>query len=369
VAMRERAPSFATPLAAPDSLVASAIRTGTGGPKCPACGSWAAQPFDRYSHPLMRCQACGLLWQREPPVGDDLIKLYTSGFYTADEPPAGPVVNMIHALNNAVRLYELRGIPRGRILDVGCGKGRFLSAATTRGWRGVGIEYAPTLAAKARARGLDVREGDFLNVDIDGEFDVITMWHVLEHLPDPAAGIVRARELLRPTGHLVISVPNIESAQARLGGGNWFHLDLPRHIFHFSPAALTALLARQGFSVERIGHFQPEMEAVGFVQTVMNGAGLDRDRLYRFLKGDPEVNRSLGLLFASLVGAALLPAAAVWTATAPRMRLGASIQVVATVRNHDTPHHDLRHRSRVSTPDVRPTVLKGSVGTTEPRAT
>ena len=109
------------------------------------------------------------------------------------------------------------------------------------GWDVVGIEFEPSLAeASSRRYGVPVVVGDAVSADVRGPFDVITMWHVLEHLPDPGSALARAAGLLRPGGTLIVSVPNNDSLQARLGGDDWLHLDIPRHIYHFTPGSLVA---------------------------------------------------------------------------------------------------------------------------------
>ena len=171
--------------------------------------------------------------------------------------------------------------------------------------------------------------GDFLELALPGGFDAVTMWHVLEHLPDPFAAVARAAELVRPGGRIVISVPNIESLQAQFGGERWFHLDLPRHLFHFSPRSLSALVEQAGLRVVRIGHLYPEMEAIGLVQTTLNRAGFEENLLYRFAKRDPSAP-SGPRVYASLVMAlAGAPIAVAWSSIAPLLRTGASIQMVA----------------------------------------
>jgi SAM-dependent methyltransferase len=266
----------------------------------------------------------------EPPAGDELSALYTSGFYGPGPARAGRLIRELHRLNNAIRLRELRDVATGRLLDVGCGKGRFLAAARDAGWQVLGVEFSPTSAAAARlAHGVDVVSGDFLEAPLEGDFDVITMWHVLEHLPDPAAAIGRAAELLRPGGRLVVSVPNVDSLQARLGGERWFHLDLPRHLFHFGPRSLSAMVGRAGFHVTRIGHFYPEMEVIGLVQTALNRVGIERDLLYRFAKRDPQVTFGPPVYGSLAFALGTLPVAVAWSSIAPALRTGASIQLVA----------------------------------------
>ena len=298
---------------------------------CPACAErdtsivqFADPPFR-----LARCSRCGLRWLLDPPVGEELADFYVSGFYGTAAPRGGPLATALHGLNNAIRLRELRDVAPGRLLDVGCGKGRFLAAARDAGWDVVGVEFAPDLAASARLQGVEVHAGDFLEVPLDGDFDVITMWHVLEHLPDPAKAIARAVELLRPGGRLVVSVPNIDSLQARVGGEDWLHVDLPRHLFHFNPRSLSTLVRRAGLHVLRIGHFYPEMELIGLVQTTLNRIGIERDLLYRYAKHDADAVRGRQVYLSLALAAGLAPAALVWSGVAPLLRTGASIQLVA----------------------------------------
>jgi SAM-dependent methyltransferase len=301
-------------------------------PTCMACGSSDLSVVTFASRPvrLGECQDCGLRWLLDAPVGDGLAELYQSGFYEPAPARGGAFVRELHRLNNAIRLRELDGMTPGRLLDVGCGKGRFLAAAQAAGWDVLGVEYAPASAEAAHAAyGVEVVVGDFLELDLPGGFDAVTLWHVLEHLPDPGASVARARDLVRPGGRIVISVPNGDSLQAHLGGEQWFHLDLPRHLFQFTPRSLSALVERSGLRVVRIGHFYPEMETIGLIQTALNRMGFGDDLLYRFAKRDPSA-RSGPRVYGSLALAlAAAPVAVAWSGIAPLLGTGASIQLVA----------------------------------------
>ena len=312
-------------------------RPMTGGavtpPSCAACGSTntAESPLAPHGQRLQRCLRCGLQWRLNPPPPEELELLYRTGFYSPSRPRGGRLVRQLHYWNNRIRLREIRDLTPGRLLDVGSGKGRFLAAARDAGWQVVGVEYARSSAEAAMATyGVEVVSGDFLEVPISGRFDVVTMWHVLEHLPDPGAAIARATSMLRPGGRLVVSVPNIDSLQARLGGDSWFHLDSSRHLFHFSPRSLSALISSQGFRVDRTGHLYPEIEMIGLVQTMLARVGFEGDLLYRFAKRDPTAPLSGEIILSLGLAAALLPAALVWAVLAPALRTGASIQLVAT---------------------------------------
>ena len=158
----------------------------------------------------------------------------------------------------AHRLAWLGELPaRGdlRVLEVGCATGKIaLALAAARGWQVAGIEPAPAAAERARAAGLETHTGTLDDYAGPAGFDAVLFVHVLEHLPDPLAALARARELLAPGGRLVVALPNAEAFERRLFAGAWDGWDLPRHVHHFGPASLCALLARAGFAPGRVRH-------------------------------------------------------------------------------------------------------------------
>lgn len=152
-----------------------------------------------------------------------------------------------------VRLVE-QFCSEGRILDVGASNGSFLLALDPGRWQRVGVEYIPEVVEMVRSRvpDLEFHQGDIYSDRLKaGQFDVITFWHVFEHLFEPRKILDRTRRLLKPRGVVVISVPNFDSRQARFFGRHWYALDLPRHLHHFSPRALEILLDESGFQLER----------------------------------------------------------------------------------------------------------------------
>jgi SAM-dependent methyltransferase len=152
----------------------------------------------------------------------------------------------------------------GRLLDFGCGDGGFIAAATAAAWDTAGVEMRPD---HARAKGLTVFERI---EEAPGSFDVITLWHSLEHVAAPCATVERLLKLLKPGGHMIIAVPNLASWQARLFGRRWFHIDAPRHLFHFSPKALQLLLKRQGLEPVRRWNLELEIDLFGWTQSALN---------------------------------------------------------------------------------------------------
>jgi SAM-dependent methyltransferase len=299
---------------------------------CVACGAATSSRGARAlgSHSVATCAHCGLAWLLDPPAGDELAALYSTGFYEPGPARLASLVEAGHIFNNTIRMRELRGLKVGRLLDIGSGRGRFLGAAKAAGWDVVGIEFEPGMAeASSRRFGVEVVVGDAVGADVRGPFDVITMWHVLEHLPDPRAAVDRAAGLLRPDGTLIVSVPNNDSLQARLGGDDWLHLDIPRHIYHFNPRSLTRLVERAGLHVDRIGHFYPEMEILGVIQTTLNRLGVEPDLLYRFAKRDRTVMLRRDVLLSVSVATVVMPIALSSAVLAPLLSTGASIQLVA----------------------------------------
>ena len=150
---------------------------------------------------------------------------------------------------------KAESLPRmtpGRLLEVGCGSGSFLSRMALEGWDVEGIEVSETAAARARALGHTVHVGNLADIAISGKrFDVVAGWMVLEHLHDPLAALRRLRSWIRPGGWLVLSLPDAGALGFKLLRGAWYDLDLPRHLYHFDRRTLRDLLEKCGWRVTR----------------------------------------------------------------------------------------------------------------------
>ena len=125
-----------------------------------------------------------------------------------------------------------------RVLDFGCGTGDFLLAAKKRGWLTLGVEPNAGANTLAQQKGLTICDKDYLASMPEDSFDVITLWHVLEHLPDLDDHIKLFKKLLKPTGVLFIAVPNFKSYDAQHYKAQWAALDVPRHLWHFSKTSI-----------------------------------------------------------------------------------------------------------------------------------
>jgi SAM-dependent methyltransferase len=173
---------------------------------------------------------------------------------------------------------------RTRVLDIGCNLGSFLATLRDRtGCSVVGLEPAPTPAKFAREYfDLDVREAcldDVVGSFVPASFDLITLWHVVEHLWAPRRDLRIVRSLLKPGGTLIVEVPNFDDPLRRLFGRSWAYIDVPRHLLHFTPRTLRTCLEDAGFSVETLectGTFRPYSVTISSLFTLF-GLGYDPD--------------------------------------------------------------------------------------------
>lgn len=268
---------------------------------CPGCRSHESRLYLRDARDYItgeeftvrRCLACGTGFTCPQP--GEMGKYYPRR-YREYVSPVRAALRALYGLR--VWLWHREAGKPGRVLEVGCGSGWMLKAFADRGWTAVGVERGVQEVRQARVRfGLPVFVGDLGALRVGTQFDLVVMVHVLEHVPDPVAILRDCGKLLKPQGALVLAVPNLASWQARLFGRQWFHLDVPRHLVHFTPESLAFALVQAGFDVARF-HFISAHDPYGWIQSTLNGMGFQQNLLTDLLMGR---NRSSGAMLWGLV--------------------------------------------------------------------
>ena len=196
----------------------------------------------------------GLLVTTPRPKEEDLGSYYESDEYISHTDGNSSLFEKIY---NQVRSYSLKKKlalveskhAKGSLLDVGCGTGAFLQTCKNAGWKISGVEPGDKACLLAKTKVGDVIYPSLFDDALNGQqYDVITMWHVLEHMPDLHKTIERLKSLLKPDGVLIVAVPNYNSYDALHYGAHWAAYDVPRHLYHFSQQSIKELFG--AFKIE-----------------------------------------------------------------------------------------------------------------------
>ncbi|MBI4636041.1 MAG: class I SAM-dependent methyltransferase [Candidatus Rokubacteria bacterium] len=201
---------------------------------------------------MVRCRKCGLIFYNPRPSPENIASLYSDDYF-AQEFPAGLTEEQIRLAHRRLARIESK-IGKGSLLDVGCGVGRFLAAASQRRWRATGLDASPAaVRAAALTSGAEVIEGDLKRPRPPGilPFDVVTLWDVLEHLADPVGDLGRLAQWLRPGGMLVVQTQNAGGVTYAWMRRRWEQF-VDYHLYHFSARTLRMALERAGFQAIRI---------------------------------------------------------------------------------------------------------------------
>jgi SAM-dependent methyltransferase len=307
---------------------------------CPLCAGGESRPVfavEGCASPVVVCPACGLARFEPVPADEELARFYPDAYYGDPGIKFQPLVErVVRAIGSRHIRFLARGVPPGgRILDVGCGRGVLLAELADRGFEVHGVERSAAAALGADPRARIRIAPDLAAAGYPPDFfDAVFVWHVLEHLREPIAAVREMHRILRPGGKLVVAVPNLASLQARWAGPAWFHLDLPRHVFHFPLPALRRLLAQEGFDRASEHHFSLRQNPFGWIQSSLNRRrDLPRNGLYTLLHrrapSDPPPFDAATRRRLLLGGALRLPLALVLTFAEAALRSGATVHVVA----------------------------------------
>ena len=273
---------------------------------CNLCGSHERQPFcPENGRGLVQCQRCGLVYVSPRPDPNELYALYGETYFHNDDSGTVGYTNYIRDERNirqtfAGRLARIeRFVKPGKLLDVGCAMGFFLSEAAKRGWQVQGLDVSNFAVQYTKEHfGFDVQHGSFSDLEYpEGRYDLVTMWDVIEHVPDPASYVEKVARLLRPGGIFSLATPDIDSIPARLTGKRWVGYKLSEeHVYYFSAATLRRMLDQYGFDVVDVRHvgkyvtFRLFMDRLGIYSPVLARVGQLVERALKLSERSVYVN-------------------------------------------------------------------------------
>jgi 2-polyprenyl-3-methyl-5-hydroxy-6-metoxy-1,4-benzoquinol methylase len=230
---------------------------------CPICKSTKLKAIlhcDDYtvSHEtfqIIKCQNCGLVITNPQPNAEILGNYYLSDNYISHSNQAKSILDKLYILVRKFTLTQklklvLQYSSKALLLDYGCGTGEFISTCKSNGWRTIGVE--PSINARQKALSTDENIYESLEHVPDKKIDVITLWHVLEHVPDINGLLQQLYKMLTKNGTIFIAVPNYESYDADVYKEFWAAYDVPRHLWHFSKSSLEKLLANNSLKIKSI---------------------------------------------------------------------------------------------------------------------
>jgi 2-polyprenyl-3-methyl-5-hydroxy-6-metoxy-1,4-benzoquinol methylase len=274
--------------------------------KCNLCGSTNRQPFcPENGRGLVKCDECGLVYVGVQPDSAELYALYGETYFHNDDSGTVGYANYIKDEANirmtfAGRLNRLeRFVKPGRLLDVGCATGFFLSVAAQHGWKVQGLDVSAFAVQYARdSFGFDVQHGSLTELTFPEKcYDLITMWDVIEHVPDPFAYIHQAAKLLSSGGVIALATPDVESLPAAFTGKRWVGYKLSEeHIYYFSARTLKRMLDEAGFDVVDVRHvgkyvtMRLFLDRLGIYSPLLAKLGAVVERLFKLSERSMYVN-------------------------------------------------------------------------------
>ncbi len=231
---------------------------------CNLCGHLHVEPFcPENGRGLVQCQNCGLVYVGERPDADELYALYGETYFQNDESGEVGYTDYVADERNIRKTSHrrLKHIEKftdvGRMIDIGCAMGFFIDTAQERGWQVEGLDVSHFAVDYVRGRfGHTGHQGSLHEVKLpENAYDLVTMYDVIEHVPDPKGYVKRVAELLHSGGIIELATPDVGSLPARLTGKRWIGYKLSEeHVYYFDVKTLTRMLDEAGFDVVHVRH-------------------------------------------------------------------------------------------------------------------
>jgi 2-polyprenyl-3-methyl-5-hydroxy-6-metoxy-1,4-benzoquinol methylase len=230
---------------------------------CPICQSDEHKRFltvsdynvSRETFHIVECKVCAFKFTNPRPSENQIDKYYESDNYISHTDTSEGLINKLYKIVRQITLKQKRSLINSfkveskTILDIGCGTGAFLNVMAQDGWKCVGIEPNKNARDKATLK-FNIKAFDEASlVQGLGQFDVITLWHVLEHVHDLQKRILEIKLHMKSTSVLIVAVPNCESTDAKYYKEFWAAYDVPRHLYHFTPATMNEFMGRNGLEI------------------------------------------------------------------------------------------------------------------------
>ena len=234
---------------------------------CPGCSSVAieqkliAEDFtvSHQQFEIWECNTCSLRFTQHIPDAGSIGSFYQSDTYISHTDTKEGIINKLYhivrkrtIIRKVALVQAVTGKQTGAVLDIGAGTGAFAHAMQQAGWQVTGLE--PDAATRQRSKelyGLSLQPTEGLFALPAAGFDAITLWHVLEHVHELQAYVQQFKKLLKPGGKLLVAVPNYTSHDAAVYKQYWAAYDVPRHLYHFSPASMQQLLQQHGLLLQQ----------------------------------------------------------------------------------------------------------------------
>jgi len=231
--------------------------------KCPWCGSdkaqinlWLKDDFlTKEDFHICECLSCGLLYTMPRPPKDKIGDYYKSEeYYSHQENKKGFIPKIYEAVKKVNLKHKIKiatnGLEAGKLLDIGCGVGDFIHVAEAKGWNCQGVEPSEEAKEIARKRiKANIINSEAMETIPDATFDVVTMWHVLEHVDDLRWQVEQLQRLIKPNGRIVIAVPNYNSYDGQYYKEHWAAYDVPRHLNHFNKKTIVKIFKTKGLEL------------------------------------------------------------------------------------------------------------------------
>lgn len=280
--------------------------------KCNNCKSDKIKKYRIHSgNTLLKCGACDLIFINKMPRKNTLLNYYGDTFYVKENSERfGRILEWILAQLRYLRIRSIRKFCKhsGKMVDVGFSRGTTMKLLKSGGWQTFGTQISINAYKNAKRKGLDVFLGELESAKIESSsIELVTFWHVLEHLRNPCTYLRETNRILNNNGKLIIEVPNIGSPIAQFFREKWLGLDLPRHLYHFSDRSLSSILKNNGFIIMKRDYFSFEQSIFSSLQSILNLFNTRNNVFFDTIKKNKKVNFFLKGYNWILAGIFILP--------------------------------------------------------------